>query len=188
MLLSGSSLLFSTIVLLSKWRPGLWPNAAGSDHSCSFTLLNLSVWSACHLFIHEPFQCMAAMPAYPAPSPVLGISLLNLFLGASTYGSLNCSRLPEDCSVFFTALSSRPLRNLTWSCALLPYPSCVQLYLPYFCFRNAFKSVCHFFRWDKSGRAGEKPRPRLRFHNKNYLVAIAVQEILGFDWLLPFSG
>lgn len=87
MLLSGSFLHSSTVVWLSKPRPGPWPNAAGSDHFRSFSLLNLSVQTACNLFIHELLQCIAAMPAYPAPRPVFGISLWNLFLVAFTYGS-----------------------------------------------------------------------------------------------------
>lgn len=44
-----------------------------------------------------------------------------------------------------------------------------------------------FFRWEKSGTAGEKPRPRLCFHDKKDLAAVAVQEIPAFGCLLPFS-
>jgi len=45
-----------------------------------------------------------------------------------------------------------------------------------------------FFRWGKSSTAGEKPRPRLCFHDKKDLAAVAVQEIPAFACLLPLSG
>lgn len=51
-------------------------------------------------------------------------------------------------------------------------------------------SVCCFFlffKWAKSDTAGVKPRPRLCFHDKKDLAAVAVQEIPAFGCLLPFS-
>lgn len=45
-----------------------------------------------------------------------------------------------------------------------------------------------FFRWEKNGTAGEKPRLRLCFQDKKDLVAVVVHKIPGFNCLLPFSG
>lgn len=143
MLLSGTFLHTSTIVLLSKPRSRLWPNAAGSDYSCSFSLLNLSVWSACHLFIHEPLHCMAAVPGYPAPRPVFGISLLNLFLVVSIYHSLLPA--PRRLFSFLYCPVQQTTQEPDMKLCFASYPLWVQLYLPYFCFWNAFKSVCYFF-------------------------------------------
>lgn len=163
MLQSGGFLHSSTVVLMSKPRPGLWPNAAGSDHCCSFSLLTLSVWSACHLFMHEPLQCMAAINASLPCSWCCFQDLPFEFIP----GCLHVPFSPSSSQkvVQFSLLPCRPLRSLTWSCACFLIPCGCNCTCHISVSEMLLNLYVTFFRWEKSGTAGEKPRPRLSFQD-----------------------
>lgn len=123
----------------------------------------------------------------PTDSPFSTYSHLPPYM---TLWAILSFQLPKGCYVLLTALSKYCPAEHSGAC----HSFCSVIPCGWNCTCSISVSemllnlYVAFISWEKSGTSGEKPRPRLCFHDKKDLAAVAVQEIPAFSCLLPFSG
>lgn len=147
------------------------------------------------LFIRGALQCMAAMPVCTVPPPIFGIpqtlpfqlipTCLHTWLSEPLYPS-SSQKVVMFYLLHYQSIVQQSTQECHSFCSVIPCGwNCTYSISVSEMLLNLYVA---FISWEKSGTSGEKPRPRLCFHDKKDLAAVAVQEIPAFSCLLPFQG